>query len=137
MVTNKVNLTNMQESEKGHCSTYSSRYFSESIPKYEMPEKSMPANAAYQLVHDELNMDANPALNLASFVTTWMEPEAIKLVNENLHKNFIDHDEYPQTEIIHNRCVNMIARLFNAPEECKSIGTATIGSSEAIMLPLF
>ncbi|QVL55831.1 MAG: glutamate decarboxylase [Simkaniaceae bacterium] len=136
MITKKNNLSNLQESEKGHVSTYSSRYFKERIPKYELPENSMPANAAYQLIHDELNMDSNPSLNLASFVTTWMEPEAEKLITENLHKNFIDHDEYPQTEVIHNRCVNMLARLFNAPEECTSVGAATIGSSEAIMLGL-
>ncbi|GAH16611.1 unnamed protein product, partial [marine sediment metagenome] len=85
---------------------------------------------------DELNMDANPSLNLASFVTTWMEPEAVKLLNENMHKNFIDHDEYPQTEVLHKRCVNMFARLFNAGEKNKAIGAATIGSSEAIMLAL-
>ncbi|WP_420421116.1 glutamate decarboxylase [Simkania sp.] len=136
MLSKKKRLDQVKVSEKEHSSTYSSRYFSQSIPKLEIPEKSMPANAAYQLIHDELNMDANPALNLASFVTTWMEPEAQKLITENLHKNFIDHDEYPQTEVIHERCVNMMARLFNAPEDCNSIGTATIGSSEAIMLGL-
>ena len=136
MLTKKNNLSQLKDSEKGHASTYSSRFFEEEIPKYELPQKSMPANAAYQLIHDELNMDANPSLNLASFVTTWMEPEAERLITENLHKNFIDHDEYPQTEVIHNRCVNMLARLFNAPEECTSIGAATVGSSEAIMLGL-
>ena len=136
MLSKKVKLEQLKDSEKGHSSTYSGRYFSESIPKYKMSKNGMPADAAYQLIHDELNMDANPALNLASFVTTWMEPEAVKLMNENLHKNFIDHDEYPQTEVIHNRCVNMLARLFNSPKECSSIGTATIGSSEAIMLGL-
>jgi len=123
-------------SEKGHASTYSDRFFREPVPKNAIPEKSMPANAAYQLIHDELNMDANPSLNLASFVTTWMEPEAVKLLNENMHKNFIDHDEYPQTEVLHKRCVNMLARLFNAGEKNKAIGAATIGSSEAIMLAL-
>jgi glutamate decarboxylase len=81
-------------------------------------------------------LDANPALNLASFVTTWMEPEAEKLMKENLHKNYIDHDEYPQTELIQSRCVHMLADLFNIPEECHFMGTATIGSSEAIMLAL-
>jgi glutamate decarboxylase len=65
--------------KRGHASTYSSRYFAAPIPKYEIPEEGMPANAAYQLIHDEMNMDANPALNLASFVTTWMEPEAAGL----------------------------------------------------------
>lgn len=136
MLIKKNNLSQLKDSEKGHASTYSSRFFEEEIPKYELPQKSMPANAAYQLIHDELNMDANPSLNLASFVTTWMEPEAERLITENLHKNFIDHNEYPQTEVIHNRCVNMLARLFNAPEECTSIGAATVGSSEAIMLGL-
>ena len=119
-----------------HASTYSSRYFSEEIPQYELPEQGVPADAAYQLVHDALNMDGNPALNLASFVTTWMKPEAVKLMHENLYKNFIDHDEYPQTAVMHHRCVNMLARLFNAPQACTSMGTATMGSSEAIMLGL-
>ena len=136
MLSKKNQIESLKKAEKDHHSTYSSRYFKESIPKFELPEKSMPANAAYQLIHDELNMDANPSLNLASFVTTWMEPEAQKLIRENLHKNFIDHDEYPQTEVIHHRCVNMIARLFNSPQECNSVGAATIGSSEAIMLGL-
>jgi len=136
MLSRELNEKQVRESGKGHSSTFSARYFREEIPKYELPPKSMPANAAYQLVHDELNLDANPALNLASFVNTWMEPEAIKLINESLHKNFIDHDEYPQSEVIHNRCVNILSRLFNSPEECASIGTATVGSSEAIMLAL-
>lgn len=124
------------DKEEGHSSTYSTRYFSKPIPKYKMPQKSMPADAAYQLVHDELNLDGNPAQNLASFVTTWMEPEAEKIIHENLNKNFIDHDEYPQTEVIHERVVNILARLFNAPEKTSFVGTATIGSSEAIMLGL-
>ncbi|MCE5214317.1 MAG: glutamate decarboxylase, partial [Methanobacterium sp.] len=95
-----------------------------------------PAQAAYQLIHDELNLDGNPSLNLASFVTTWMEPEANKLMMESADKNYVDNDEYPQTQKIQERVVNMLARLFNAPENCQSVGTATIGSSEAIMLGL-
>ncbi len=129
-------MSKKSSNNKGHASTYSSRFFSEAVPKDRLPEKSMPANAAYQLVHDELNMDGNPSLNLASFVTTWMEPEAIELIKENLHKNFIDHDEYPQTEVIHQRCVKMLSHLFHMPDPSKGLGTATIGSSEAIMLSL-
>lgn len=136
MLIQKKNLSDLEPEEQGHSSTYSQRYFHESPPKFEMPQKSMPSNAAYQLVHDELKMDGTQSLNLASFVTTWMEPEANKLIAENINKNFIDHDEYPQTEVIHQRCVNMLARLFRSPQDVKSIGTATIGSSEAIMLGL-
>jgi len=136
MLHKKKRLSQIEDSEKGHASTYSTRYFSEPISKYEMPQSEMSAGAAYQLVHDELNMDGNPSLNLASFCTTWMEPEAEKLIAESNDKNFIDHDQYPQTEVIHERLVNMLARLFNSPDGCDSVGTATIGSSEAIMLGL-
>jgi glutamate decarboxylase len=116
--------------------TYSSRYFTDEIPAHAIPSSSMPARAAYQLIHDELNLDGNPALNLASFVTTWMEPEAQQLATETLNRNFVDQDEYPQTEKIHQRVISMIGGLFNAPEAGEPVGTATIGSSEAIMLGL-
>jgi glutamate decarboxylase len=94
----------------------------------------MPADAAYRLVADELNLDGNPALNLASFVTTWMEPEADRLGAETANRNLIDQQEYPRTQVIHERVVSMVADLFNAPEG--AVGTATEGSSEAIMLAL-
>lgn len=56
---------------------------------------------------------------------------------EALSKNFIDYEEYPQTADIQNRCVSMIARLYNAPTSSDHedpMGTSTVGSSEAIML---
>lgn len=116
--------------------TYGTRYFASPVPEFKIPEEKMPARAAYRMIHDELALDANPALNLASFVTTWMEPEARKLMDDTLDKNFVDQDEYPQTKKIHDRVISMLAALFNAPADCKSVGTATIGSSEAIMLAL-
>ncbi len=116
--------------------TCGSRYFAETIPKYEIPDEGMPPRAAYQLIREELNLDGNPTLNMASFVTTWMEPEANQLIMDSVGKNFVDNDEYPQTEKIQGRVVNMLARLFNSPENSESVGTATIGSSEAIMLGL-
>jgi glutamate decarboxylase len=70
--------------------------------------------------------------NLATFVTTWMEPEAQRLIRENLHRNFIDHAEYPKTAEIEQRCIRMLANLFHAPGE--TTGARTQGSSEAIML---
>ncbi len=136
MLSNKKNLENMSKSEREHTTTYGSRYFTKTVPKYEMPADGMPARAAYQIIHDELNLDGNPALNLASFVTTWMEPEADKLIMENIGKNYVDNDEYPQTQMIQNRVVNMLARLFKAPKDANSIGSGTIGSSESIMLGL-
>jgi glutamate decarboxylase len=122
------------DSEDVHTPTYAGRSFSHDIPKYRLPTQGISADAAYQLVHDELNLDGNPALNLASFVTSWMEPQADKLATETLNKNLIDQDEYPQTEVAHERVVSMIGRLFHAPAGETPTGTATIGSSEAIML---
>lgn len=113
---------------------YGSRSLSEPIPKYRLPEGDMPARLAYQLIHDELALDGNPALNLATFVTTWMEPEAEKLIAETLNVNSIDQDEYPQTTEIQNRCVSIIADLFHADDAEHAMGTATVGSSEAIHL---
>ena len=113
---------------------YGSRYLSDPVPKYRMPDGDMPARLAYQLIHDELALDGNPALNLATFVTTWMEPEAEALIAETLNVNSIDQDEYPQTTEIQNRCVSILADLFHADDSEHAMGTATVGSSEAIHL---
>lgn len=101
-----------------------------------MPESSIPKEAAYQIINDELMLDGNPRLNLASFVTTWMEPECDKLIMDSINKNYVDMDEYPVTTELQNRCVNIIAHLFNAPlgDGEAAVGVGTVGSSEAIML---
>ncbi len=134
MLSHKKNLSQLAQVEQMHAPTYGSRYSTEPIPKYEMPERGIPAEVAYQLIHDELRLDGNAALNLASFVTTWMDEEAQRLMSETFDKNYIDQDEYPQTTEIQNRCVNMLARLFHAPEHEGAMGTGTVGSSEAIHL---
>jgi len=97
-----------------------------------MPEQAMSPVAAMRLVENELAVEGIPERNLATFVTTWMEPEARGVIDANLHRNFIDHAEYPMTFEIQQRCIRMLAELFNAPGE--TTGTSTQGSSEAIML---
>jgi glutamate decarboxylase len=111
---------------------YAQRALTEPIPKYELSESGMDPDSAYQLIHDELLLDGSARLNLATFVTTWMEPQAEKLMAECFAKNMIDKDEYPQTAEIEHRCINIVSRLFHAPEE--GVGASTIGSSEAVML---
>lgn len=107
-----------------------------SLPTDTFPEKPVAARVAQQLIKDELALDGNPKMNLASFVTTYMEPEAEELIVEGMHKNYIDLDQYPQTAEIHNRCVQILANLYHAPleEGQQATGTGCIGSSEAIML---
>ena len=101
-------------------------------PQDAIPETAMSPIAAMRLVTNELAVEGIPERNLATFVTTWMEPEARVVIDENLDRNFIDHAEYPMTAEIEQRCIRMLAELFNAPGE--TTGARTQGSSEAIML---
>ena len=105
-----------------------------SPPRDRLALKPVPPDVAYQLVHDELLLDGNARLNLATFVTTWMEPQAERLMAECVDKNMIDKDEYPQTAELEGRCVRILANLWHAPDAASAIGCSTTGSSEACML---
>src|ERR1044071_6322763 len=111
---------------------YGNRFLTEDAPAREFPQGGMTALDAMRMVDEELVLEGDPWRNLATFVTTWMEPEAQRLVAENLHRIFIDHAEYPIPAEIEQRCVRMLADLYNAPGE--TTGCRTQGSSEAIML---
>jgi len=63
-------------------------------PEAPLAHGELSPDTAYQVVHDELMLDGNARLNLATFVTTWMDPQARRLMNESLDKNAIDKDEY-------------------------------------------
>ncbi|MBV9314359.1 MAG: glutamate decarboxylase [Pseudonocardia sp.] len=104
------------------------------IPRHRMPSGDLDPDLARQIVHDELMLDGNARLNLATFVTTWMEPQARDLMVECFDKNMIDKDEYPRTAELEQRCVSMLAALWNAPNSPEPIGCSTTGSSEACML---
>jgi glutamate decarboxylase len=104
------------------------------VPKYKLPEGEMLPQTAYQIIHDEVMLDGNARFNLATFVGTWMNEYADRLHLEAADKNMIDKDEYPQTSEIEERCVRMLAHLWNAPEPIDAIGTSTTGSSEGCML---
>ncbi|MEZ0095664.1 glutamate decarboxylase [Streptacidiphilus sp. EB129] len=104
------------------------------LPRHRLPDGPMLADTAYQLIHDELMLDGNARLNLATFVTTWMEPQATQLMAECVDKNMIDKDEYPQTAELERRCVAVLADLWHAPDPEHAIGCSTTGSSEACML---
>src|SRR5258707_4515281 len=105
------------------------------VPKLRLPDNGLDPHAAYQVVHDELLLDGRSRLNLATFVTTYMEPQARVLIDECLDKNMIDKDEYPQTAELERRCVAMLAALWGADEsDGDATGCSTTGSSEACML---
>jgi glutamate decarboxylase len=111
---------------------FGNRFVTQEVPSREFPDDGMPAVDAMRLVAEDLALEGIPVRNLATFVTTWMEPEAQRIIADNLHRNFIDHAEYPRTAEIEQRCIRMLADLFHAPGE--TTGARTQGSSEAIML---
>ncbi|RFA06716.1 glutamate decarboxylase [Subtercola boreus] len=102
--------------------------------KYELSDDQMLPETAYQIVHDETMLDGNARLNLATFVGTWMDDHAKRLYAESFDKNMIDKDEYPQTAAIEENCWRILAKLWNCPDPAGTIGTSTVGSSEACML---
>ncbi|KTD35739.1 glutamate decarboxylase B, PLP-dependent [Legionella nautarum] len=115
-------------------SVYASRYDLDDFSLGTCNDVGMSPIVAKQLIQDELSLEATPILNLASFVTTWMEPEAEDLIKQSSNKNFINYEEYPRVQEIHQRCVHILADLMNVPSDCNYVGTSTVGSSEAIML---
>ena len=102
--------------------------------KHHFPVPEREPREIYQLVSDELMLDGVARLNLATFCTTWVEPEVAALMAASIDKNIVDKDEYPQTAAIETRCVHMLADLFHSPEAATTAGTSTTGSSEAAMI---
>ena len=87
------------------------------------------------MVKDETFAQTQPRLNLATFVTTYMDDYATKLMNEAININYIDETEYPRIAVMNAKCINIMANLWNSPEEEKwKSGALAIGSSEACML---
>ena len=103
-------------------------------PKHRFPPRECDPRVAYALVHDELLLDGVARMNLATFCTTWAEPEVLALLAESFDKNIVDKDEYPQTAELESRCVRMLADLWHSPHPGTTLGTSTTGSSEAAML---
>ena len=108
--------------------------FNMSVPRDTFPAQGMAARAAQAIVNSFAWTDANPMLNLSSFVTTFAEPEAVEIARQHMFKNYIDHDMYPQVFKMEGQMVKWLHDLWNGPKDVEPYGTATIGSSEACML---
>ena len=113
---------------------YASTDLSVAVPKYRLPPREQAPRHALSIIQDELMLDGNSRMNLATFCQTWLEPEIHQLMSECIDKNMVDKDEYPQTAEIESRCVHMLAELWQSPAAANTIGCSTTGSSEACML---
>lgn len=113
---------------------YGSDSATSKLPKYVMRKEGIPGELAYNLIRDELLLDGNARQNLSTFCQTWMETNIHRIMDDCVDKNMIDKDEYPATAELENRCVHMLADLWNSPEAKTTAGCSTTGSSEAAML---
>lgn len=86
------------------------------------------------MLKDELDLDGRPSLNLASFVDTYLDDHARRLMEENTPKNLADNDEYPAMLSISHRCVSILANLWGVQKGEQAVGSPTVGSSEAVLL---
>ena len=121
--------------ENGSDSIFGSKAMREPAPTEFVPKHSMPAETAYQIVKDETFPQTQPRLNLATFVTTYMDDYGTRLMNDAVGINYIDETEYPRVAVMCGRCINMVANLWNSPEQSEwKTGAVGIGSSEACML---
>ena len=104
-------------------------------PVQKIPDGPTTPEIAYQMVKDETFAQTQPRLNLATFVTTYMDEYATKLMNEAININYIDETEYPRIAVMNGKCINIVANLWNSPEkDTWKTGALAIGSSEACML---
>ncbi len=114
---------------------YGSNSMLQPAPVDRIPDGPTTPEIAYQMVKDETFAQTQPRLNLATFVTTYMDDYATKLMNDAININYIDETEYPRIAVMNGKCINIIANLWNSPEEAKwKTGALAIGSSEACML---
>ena len=121
--------------ENGSDSIFGSKAMREPAPTEFVPKHRMPAETAYQIVKDETFPQTQPRLNLATFVTTYMDDYGTRLMNDAVGINYIDETEYPRVAVMCGRCINMVANLWNSPEQSEwKTGAVGIGSSEACML---
>ena len=114
---------------------FGSREMREPAPSEFIPKHQTPAETAYQIVKDETFPQTQPRLNLATFVTTYMDDYGTRLMNEAVGINYIDETEYPRIAVMCGRCINMVANMWHTPEKAEwKAGAVGIGSSEACML---
>ena len=68
-------------------------------PTQNIPQHKTTPEIAYQMVKDETYPQTQPRLNLATFVTTYMDEYATRLMNEAINVNYIDETEYPRVAV--------------------------------------
>jgi len=127
-------LSKQSNKEKYHAHGVSGRFRPGEVPQHKMPDKGIMPVVAYQMITDFLDLDGMNNQNMASFLTTYCDEEANKLILKCIPRNFADHNAYPHMLELHEHCIDMLADLFHDPDRARAVGVATVGSSEAFEL---
>lgn len=124
-----------KRSETPETSVYGSDKMLQPSPMDRIPMEPTTPEIAYRMVKDETYAQTQPQLNFATFVTTYMDKHATKLMNDAININYIDETEYPRIAKMCAKCLNIVANLWNTPEKADwKTGALAVGSSEACML---
>ena len=103
--------------KEGDSLIFGSKEMREPAPSEFIPKHKTPAEIAYQMVKDETFPQTQPRLNLATFVTTYMDEYGTRLMNEAIGINYIDETEYPRVAVMCGRCINLVANMWHSPEK--------------------
>ena len=111
--TKEIMIMNRDDTIRKDAETdvFSSLEMREPAPAEFLPKHKTPAEIAYQMVKDETFPQTQPRLNLATFVTTYMDDYGTRLMNEAVGINYIDETEYPRVAVMCGRCINMVANM--------------------------
>ena len=105
-----------------------------------IPDESHASRTVKTIIENHYLLDFKPELNTSSYVNVRFEPEEKDVAMMGLRVNLADQTVYPQSYKIHDTVVNMIARLWNCPEQDDFEeygvfpGAGTVGSTEACLL---
>ena len=105
-----------------------------------IPARGNSAATVQSIVENAHALDFDQRLNTSSYVNVSFEPEEEAVALMGLGVNLADQTVYPESYKIHDRVVNMLARLWHCPEpddfkETETFaGAGTVGSTEACLL---
>eukprot|EP00511_Aplanochytrium_stocchinoi_P009187 CAMPEP_0204863496 /NCGR_PEP_ID=MMETSP1348-20121228/3354_1 /ASSEMBLY_ACC=CAM_ASM_000700 /TAXON_ID=215587 /ORGANISM="Aplanochytrium stocchinoi, Strain GSBS06" /LENGTH=570 /DNA_ID=CAMNT_0052013835 /DNA_START=95 /DNA_END=1807 /DNA_ORIENTATION=+ len=134
-------LKNKYTGLKNQLPYYASRVCDESLQDDRLVEVGFPARYCLREVEDMHSLDFSQNLNTSSYVNVVAEPEEEEVALMGLKVNLADQTVYPASFRMHNKCVNIVANLWNCPKPKDFdnnggtyAGAGTVGSTEACLL---
>lgn len=104
----------------------------------DIPEHGLPARYVKEVIEQLHLCDFRPRLNTSSYVNVVSEPEERDVAILGAEVNLADASVYPASVKLHDHVVDLLAKLWNAPDPPIKgghyCGAGTVGSTEACLL---